>query len=105
MNHIKAERSFEKDVKRWKKKVSGLQEELQEVLEIYFEKGYIPDSYNPHLLDNPSLPYYGDMEFHLLDDLLVVYVEISKRNSIRLIRLGTHAELFHPTTSNENSLN
>ena len=39
------------------------------------------------------------MEFHLLNDLLAVYVEITSKNRIRL---GTHDELFHPDKVTKN---
>lgn len=99
--HIKLETTFEKDVNRWKKKIPDLQNELKAVFQDYMTLGIIRDEYDPHLLDNPALPYYGDMEFHLFDDLLVVYIEITKKNHIRFIRLGTHDELFHSTDNSK----
>ncbi len=96
MYHIKIEQSFKKDIDKWKKQVPELQDELNAVIEDYIEIGFIRDEYDPHPLDNPSLPYYGDMEFHLFNDLLVVYVEVTHNKSIRFIRLGTHKDLFHP---------
>lgn len=96
MYHLKIESTFKKDTDRLKKRFPELQEELNAVFNDYLEIGFIRQEYNPHLLDDPKLPYYGDMEFHLFNDLLVIYVEVNHQNSIRFVRIGTHQELFHP---------
>lgn len=98
MYSIIYEKQFFNDFDYWKKRVSGLADELQAVIEEILENGRIPDAYYPHLLTNPYLNYTGNMEFHLLDGkigLLVIYYPNHKKRSFRFIRLGTHEGLFH----------
>lgn len=79
---IHYDREFKADVKRWKKQIPELQEEMRAIVNFILEFGYIPDDYNPHSLNDPTLPYYGNMDFHLFDgrlDLVVIYTEFNKR--------------------------
>ncbi|MCQ2569774.1 MAG: type II toxin-antitoxin system YafQ family toxin [Limosilactobacillus sp.] len=94
---ITYDQTFIRDVKRWKLLVPDLQRELRAIIEYILEYGEIPNEYNPHSLIDPTLPYSGNMDFHLFDgkvDLIVIYLEISKRKVFRFIRLGSHEELF-----------
>ncbi|KRL79508.1 type II toxin-antitoxin system YafQ family toxin [Ligilactobacillus equi] len=96
---IRYDQEFINDVRYWKTQVSNLREELQAITEYILEYGEVPEEYNPHLLVDPSLPYNGNMDFHLFDgklDLLVIYTEIEKKKIFRFIRLGSHKQLFHP---------
>lgn len=79
--------------------MNDLQDELRAVIGYILEYGEISTEYDPHPLIDPSLPYTGNMDFHLLDekvDLLVIYTEINKHRIFRFMRLGSHQELFHP---------
>lgn len=55
------------------------------------EKGEeIPRAYSPHkLIGN----YAGHMELHIEGDLLLIWID-KKENTIELVRLGSHSELF-----------
>lgn len=92
---IKFEEQFTLDVKNKSRKYPDLHDELQDIISEIIEKGTIPKEYNPHILKKSNLNYAGHMEFHLFNDLLIIYVYISKRGTFRFERLGTHEELFH----------
>ena len=88
MYEIKAEDTFIQDVNRWSKKVPELWDEIQA----------IPEEYDPHLLTNEELNYVGYFEFHLFEgklDLLVIHTKNRNKKVFRLVRLGSHNELFH----------
>lgn len=55
--------------------------------------GCVPDSYKPHVLDNPGGLYNGCMEFHLADDVLVLYFPPRPHDIIHLRVIRTHDEL------------
>lgn len=96
---VSFDRQFKLDVSNWRKKVDHLQFELRGVIDYILEYGDIPQEYDPHQLVDPSLPYTGNMDFHLLDgkvDLIVIYTEINRKKIFRFMRLGNHKELFHP---------
>lgn len=92
------EDTFIKDVKRWSKKIPNLWHEISAITSVMQEDGKIPAEYDPHLLTDKDLNYVGYFEFHLFEgklDLLVIHTQNKKQHSFRLVRLGTHEELFH----------
>ncbi|WP_251574385.1 type II toxin-antitoxin system mRNA interferase toxin, RelE/StbE family [Limosilactobacillus agrestimuris] len=96
---VSFDRQFKIDVNNCRKKVDNLQVELRGIVDYILEYGEIPEEYNPHELIDSSLPYTGNMDFHLFNgkiDLLIIYTEINKCKVFRFMRLGTHNELFHP---------
>lgn len=98
MYEIKVEDTFLRDVNHWVKEIPNLWDEIQAVTEYMQETGEVPEEYDPHLLTNDSLNYVGYLEFHLLDgkiDLLVIHTKNDSNKVFRLVRLGTHKELFH----------
>lgn len=95
---IYPEDTFVRDVDHWSKKVPNLWKEIQAVTDYMQNNGKVPQEYDPHLLTDSKLNYVGYYEFHLFDgrlDLLIIHTNNKKRHSFRLIRLGTHEELFH----------
>lgn len=89
MRELKLTRQFKKDLKRIKndaKKIS----KLKEVLEILRKEGTLPKKYKPHML---SGDYYGFLECHVENDLLLIWIDKDER-FIKLVRLGSHSELF-----------
>ena len=59
--------------------------------------GTVPSRYRPHLLTKPGGNYNGHWEFHLSDgvtDVLVLYLPHKSNPAIRLVRVGSHRELF-----------
>lgn len=98
MYKVFPEDTFIQDVNRWSKVIPNLWDEIDAVAAVMAETGTVPEEYNPHLLEDPSLNYTGYLEFHLLDgklDLLVIYTRNNKKYTFRLVRLGSHTELFH----------
>lgn len=96
--YVYPEDTFIKDVNRWSKKVPKLWQEIQAVTACMQEEGKVPAEYDPHFLTDKDLNYVGYFEFHLPDgkvDLLVIHTQNKKKRSFRLVRLGTHQELFH----------
>ena len=96
---VSFDRQFKIDVNNWRKKVDNLQVELQGIIDYILKYGEITAEYDPHELIDPTLPYTGNMDFHLFDgkvDLLIIYTEINKRKVFRFMRFGSHNELFHP---------
>jgi mRNA interferase YafQ len=80
---------FKKDIKRYKNQATKIAA-LRTVLNQLQEKGTVDASFKPHLL---SGEYKGLMECHIQNDFLLIWVDTAK-NTIALIRLGTHSELF-----------
>jgi mRNA interferase YafQ len=89
MKKFKQTSQFKKDLKRIQnnpKKISS----LQTVLELLQSTDSLPQEYKPHLLIGDYKEY---MECHVESDLLLIWFDKSK-DLIKLIRLGTHSELF-----------
>ena len=80
---------FKKDIKRYKNQATKIAA-LRTVLNQLQEKGTVDASFKPHLL---SGEYKGLMECHIQNDFLLIWVDTAE-NTIALIRLGTHSELF-----------
>jgi mRNA interferase YafQ len=89
MRILKQTSQFKKDLKRIQnnpKKVAG----LEVVLWLLKETGTLPLKYQPHILKGN---YKGYMECHVENDLLLIWMNESE-DVIKLIRLGSHSELF-----------
>lgn len=75
--------------------------DLRQALEQLTIFGMVNMSYQPHLLNHLKEKYSGFYEFHLADgkvDVLVIYMPHKTEPAIRLIRIGSHNDLFHETT-------
>ena len=60
-------KEFDKDFKRLARYNRVLARELMELIaDELMPNGRVPDSYRPHVLDNPGGLYNGCMEFHLV---------------------------------------
>lgn len=89
MKELKFTRQFKKDLKRIQnnpKRIAG----LKKVLTILQDTGTLPREYKPHMLAGN---YKGYMECHVEGDLLLIWLD-AEGNIIKLIRLGSHSELF-----------
>ncbi len=53
--------------------------------------GNLPEDYDNHILKDE--PWTGFNEYHVLDDLLVVYYKVEKNKTIRFTTITTHKEL------------
>lgn len=97
MYRLKFEPQFTNDYKVLKKKHPELMKDLRQALNELRDMGMVTISYNPHVLDNRGGNYNGYFEFHLSDgfiDVLVLYLPHKSNPIIRLVRIGTHLELF-----------
>lgn len=92
---------FKIDYKKLKKEHPELKPDLKNVLEQLRNKGTVEASYHPHILNNWGGNYNGHYELHLSDDkvdVLVLYLPHKTNPTIRLVRLGSHGELFQGPT-------
>jgi mRNA interferase YafQ len=89
MKEIKSGKQFKKDLKRYLNQPYKLKK-LYALIEIMRSEESIPNEYKPHsLVGNFS----GYMECHVESDFLLVWVDETS-NVIKLIRLGSHSEIF-----------
>lgn len=91
------EPQFDRDYKRLKQEHPELIQEVKNVIVQLGMNGVVEDSYNPHLLSHRSGLYTGNLECHVVDgkvDILVIYKPHKTNPQIRMIRVGSHAELF-----------
>lgn len=86
---LKTTTQFKKDLKRYKHDEEKL-EELKVVLAHLEYDGNVPAKYSPHLLTGN---YKGCMECHVKGDFLLIWMDTSQ-NIIKLLRLGSHSEVF-----------
>lgn len=73
-------------------------DDLLNTLDQLHQRGIVKVEYHPHILDNRGGNYNGNYEYHLSDgkvDVLVIYMPHKTNPRIRLIRVGSHNELFH----------
>lgn len=94
---LKVESQFQKDFQRFKKEHPELLTEFKVAMRELVLNGAVPDSYHPHVLDNRGGLHNGSLDFHLSDgkvDVVVLYLPHKTNPVIRLIRIGTHDELF-----------
>lgn len=98
MYKLKAEHQFKKDYQKLKRHHPELINDLMNTLNQLHVNGIVDDEYRPHILNNRGGNYNGSFEYHLSDgkvDILVLYMPHKTNPSIRLIRVGSHNELFH----------
>jgi len=90
MYSISYTRSFEKDIKRIKKREYNTKI-LFEVIKTLEETGTVPAKLKPHKL---SGNFKDCWECHLKSDWLLIWRKSDNKNEIQLIRTGTHSDLF-----------
>ena len=66
---------------------------LEKVVEILCKEEPLPEAYKDHPLSN-SKNYNGMRECHIEPDWLLVYKIYGDRLVLKLIRTGTHSDLF-----------
>lgn len=86
---LKITSQFKKDLKRIQNNATKI-EHLKEVLFFLEQDGTVPERFKPHKLIGD---YGGFMECHVENDLLLIWLD-PEENIIKLVRLGTHSELF-----------
>ncbi|MRT15444.1 type II toxin-antitoxin system YafQ family toxin [Vitellibacter sp. q18] len=84
---------FRKDLKRVLKRNASDFQEAAKVLHLLEEKGVkgIPLQMKPHKLKEH---YKDDWECHIKPDLLIIWFQIEAPKTIKLIRIGSHTDLF-----------
>ena len=78
---------YKKDLKRYAKETKKMESLLKILQKLQMEEP-IPEENRPHPLKGE---YKGCMECHVGGDFLLIWVD---GNSISLVRLGSHSELF-----------
>ena len=94
---IKYDPVFKKDYKRVMGWYPHLKDEFRAAIAELAAHGRLPESYHPHPLTNPGGSYNGHIDFHLSTgkvDVVVLYLPHKTNPVIRLVRMGTHKELF-----------
>ena len=89
MYTLKITSQFKKDLKRIQNNPNKIKH-LKEVLELLEQDGALPERFKPHKLIGE---YAGFMECHVENDLLLIWLD-PEEHIIKLVRLGTHSELF-----------
>ncbi len=93
MYQIEITGQFRKDLKRIKKRSSQKLDIVRDVVKLLQTGGVssLPEKMHPHKL---SGNYSGTWECHILPDLLIIWFQLDDEGVIRLIRAGTHSDLF-----------
>lgn len=81
---------FKKDLKLMNKRGVNLND-LRKVLDYLIIEGQVPISYKPHIL---SGKYKGVWECHINPDWLLIYDINNSIKLVRLVRTGSHSDLF-----------
>lgn len=89
MKEIRKTSQFKKDFKRFAKDVEKVKT-LMSIVEKLERGEFIPDEFNPHPLKGEWKNY---MECHIDDDYLLIWFD-KEESIVRLVRLGSHSELF-----------
>jgi addiction module toxin, relE/stbE family len=89
MKEVKSGKRFKKDLKRYANQPNKLRK-LYEVVDKLRKGESLPSSCRPHMLLGD---YAGHMECHIDGDYLLIWFD-EDAEVIKLIRLGSHSELF-----------
>ncbi len=90
MKEIKSGKQFKKDLKKFANQPKKLMA-LYHFIDNYLRTDApIPDKYRAHMLIGD---YAGYMECHIEGDFLLIWID-ETANLIKLIRVGSHSELF-----------
>ena len=90
MREIKSGKQFTNDFKKFANQPMKLME-LYYFIDNYLRTGAsIPEKYRAHMLHGD---YAGHMECHIEGDFLLIWI-YETTNVIKLIRIGSHSELF-----------
>ena len=92
MYHLNSTTRFKKDLKKIKNNSIDfeLTKKVLKTLELKGVEG-IPLSMKPHKLKGN---YLDNWECHIKPDLLIIWVQIESPNIIKLVRIGSHSDLF-----------
>lgn len=92
MYYLEFTTKFKKDFKKIKVKPNDYKK-ATEVLKLLQKGGVelIPVKMRPHRLKGK---YSDNWECHIKPDLLVIWIQIESPNVIKLVRIGSHSDLF-----------
>lgn len=92
MFNLETTTKFKKDLKKIKKSQRDFKKVVK-VLKLLQKGGVseIPNNMQPHQLKGNHKNHW---ECHIMPDLLIIWLEIDEHQVIRLIRIGSHSELF-----------
>lgn len=97
MFQIKTDEAFRADYRKVKRSHPHIVPELKAAIEELAINGKVSPCYHPHSLENQGGNYNGHINFHLSDgevDVVVLYLPHKTNPQIRLVRIGTHSDLF-----------
>ena len=89
MKILKLISQFKKDLKRYKHKTEVINK-LETILKILAQGSPVPEENRPHLLTGN---YKGYMKCHVENDTLLIWWD-KDTDIVKLVRFGTHSELF-----------
>ncbi len=89
MLKLKQKKEFKKSLKKYRHKAKVLGE-LEKVVDLLVHEKALPIKYKDHELAGK---FKGIRELHLFPDDLLMYIKI-ENDSITLVAIGSHAELF-----------
>lgn len=89
MTTLKYTTQFKKDLNRYKHNAVVI-DKLEAILKLLVAGLPIPEANRPHTLTGN---YRGYMECHVESDVLLIWWD-KEEGIIKLVRFGTHAELF-----------
>ena len=89
MKELRYTGQFKKDLKRFLNQPKKLKA-LNEVLNLLRKGTPLPEKYRQHWLQGN---YEGCLECHIEGDFLLIWYD-ETNNTIALVRLGSHSELF-----------
>jgi mRNA interferase YafQ len=89
---LKATSQFKRDLKKVKRRAKDF-ESTSQTLKLLQENGHkaIPELMRPHKLKGE---YKDNWECHIKPDLLIIWFQIEDPKTIRLVRIGSHSDLF-----------
>lgn len=90
MYNLEYSGQFKRDLKLMAKRGLNI-EEMRKVLNYLAHDGQVPASYVPHLLKGK---YAGIWECHITPDWLLMYDITETIQLVRLVRTGSHSDLF-----------
>lgn len=97
MWEIRVDSAFKADYRRVMRLHPQLRSEFAAAVEELSRTGTLSEGYGAHVLGNPGGIYNGYVDFHLSDgrvDVVVLYLPHKSNPIIRLVRMGSHNELF-----------
>lgn len=92
MLKIEFQSQFKKDYKLAIKRGCDIQE-LMEVISLLAAEKTLPEKYRDHALEN-SRDYQNVRECHIKPDWLLIYRIVEDRLLLKLIRTGSHSDIF-----------